>query len=106
VTQGAADKRAAQKCKLDLADAVAMMEESLSKRTEHLEERGEGQLAGKIAAVESRMSAVLANREQTLRMLQASIDSSREVNGAILAFLQSMASSARNAENEQQTSTP
>jgi hypothetical protein len=69
-----------------------MMAESISKRMERPEERGEGQLAGKIAAVESLMSAVLANQEQTLRMLQTSIDSSREA--AIIAFLQCTASPA------------
>ncbi|KAE9267918.1 hypothetical protein PR003_g31618 [Phytophthora rubi] len=109
VTEGAVNKRAARKRKLDLAEAVASMAEALSKRLSQPtddDDRAGYSIDNKFARVEERMTAILYNQEQSMRMLQASIEGSRQVNTAILNFLQATVSPGQNSEREPQTSTP
>ncbi|KAH7462481.1 hypothetical protein KRP22_004902 [Phytophthora ramorum] len=108
-TEGAANKRAARKRKLDLAEAVASMAEALSKRLGQptaADDRAEHSIERKFARVEERMTAILSNQEQSMHMLQTSIGGSRQVNTAILAFLNAIVTPEQNAEHEQQTDTP
>ncbi|KAL4140232.1 hypothetical protein PRNP1_014517 [Phytophthora ramorum] len=108
-TEGAVNKQAARKRKLDLAEAVASMAEALSKRLGQptaADDRAEHSIERNFARVEERMTAILSNQEQSMHMLQTSIEGSRQVNTAILAFLNAIVTPEQNAEHEQQTDTP
>ncbi|KAG6610633.1 uncharacterized protein IUM83_06657 [Phytophthora cinnamomi] len=95
VTEGAANKRQARKRKMDLASAVASMAESLSLRLNSNGTSHDVQLLmTKLARMEEQITALVVNQQKTLQLMQASLDGSRQVNAAILAFMQSTADNA------------
>ncbi|KAG6615280.1 Testis-expressed sequence 10 protein [Phytophthora cinnamomi] len=95
VTEGAANKRQARKRKMDLASAVAAMAESLSLRLNSNGTSHDVQpLMTKMARMEEQITALVVNQQKTLQLMQASLDGSRQVNAAILAFMQSTVDNA------------
>ncbi|KAE8904798.1 hypothetical protein PF005_g29262 [Phytophthora fragariae] len=102
ITEGSANKRQARKRKMDLASAVALIAESLSSRLNANEGTNEMQpIMTKMARMEEQLTGLVANQQHTLELMQASIDGSRQVNAAILAFMQ-----RSTAQHDEQTGNP